>query len=108
MLYEAALRVHGPDIVRAMVHIALNRRLQGSNADGIKMALWLADRAGIFGVIGDPRVTVHDSLGFSQIDDSPIQLQGYAELYHTMETALPLRVPVRVDHAHGASWGECK
>lgn len=105
--YQFALREYGHDIIRAIVHIALNRKLQGSNADGMKMSLWLADRAGVFRVIGDPRITVHDSLGFSQIDDSPPQMQGYSELFHIMETALPLRVPVRVDHKTGANWGEC-
>ncbi|MFZ1074797.1 MAG: DNA polymerase [Minisyncoccia bacterium] len=104
--YHHAIRVYGPMIHRAMTHIALNSRTQGTNADGMKKSMVLAHKAGIFDVTGVPKLTVHDSLSFSVIDDTPIQREAFKELRHIMETALALRVPVRVDSERGPNWGD--
>lgn len=106
--YSHAIRVYGPMVQRAMTHIALNSRTQGTNADGMKRSMVLAHKAGVFDVIGIPKLTVHDSLSFSRRDASPRTLEGFRELKHIMETALPMNVPVRVDFEHGPNWGELK
>ena len=93
-------------VQRAMTHIALNSRTQGTNADGMKKSMVTAHKAGIFDVIGVPKLSVHDSLSFSQRADNAIQREAYAELNHIMETALALRVPVRVDSERGPNWGD--
>lgn len=102
---KAAYMEYGSNIVRARCHIALNRYTQGSNADGLKIAMAAADRDGVFDVIGVPTLTVHDELDFSVIDDSRIQNEAYAHLRYLMENALPLSVPIRVDHGRGPNWG---
>jgi DNA polymerase I-like protein with 3'-5' exonuclease and polymerase domains len=104
--YGHAIREYGTMIQRARCHIALNSRTQGTNADGMKRSMMLAHKAGVFDVTGVPMLTVHDSLGFSRKDDSPLQIEAYRELQHIMETALPLNVPIRVDTATGPNWGD--
>lgn len=99
--YELAIRRYG-HIRRAHTHKGLNRKLQGSAADLIKRALWLAWKQGIFAVTGVPRLTVHDELDFS---DTGTCDEAYVELRRLLETAIPLRVPVKVDEDFGADWG---
>lgn len=104
--YQHALATYGQNIQRARCHTALNSITQGSNADGIKAWMVNADDAGVFDVIGVPLLTVHDALGFSQIDNSPRTLQAFDHLKHLGETALPmLTIPIRVDTARGPNWG---
>ncbi len=103
--YAHAIRTYGPQIQRAMTHIALNTKTQGSNADGVKKAMHVAYKTGVYDVIGVPKITVHDSFGHSQIDRSSAQEEAYKELKRIMETCLPMRVPVRVDVERGPNWG---
>lgn len=102
--YERAILKWG-NIVRAQTHKALNRRLQGSAADMMKMAMIQCYEDGVFDYIGVPRLTVHDELDFSDpggVDD------GFKEMQRIMETALPLKIPVKADGEIGPDWGHVK
>ena len=92
-------------IRRAYTHKALNRKLQGSAADLMKRAMWLCWKDGIFDHIGVPRLTVHDELDFSDFGGVS---DGYKEMKHILETALPLKIPVRADGDIGPDWGHVK
>lgn len=102
--YEQALREYGHAIKRSNDYRGVNYKFQGSNADHIKKWMMDAYNAGIFEVIGVPRITVHDELDFNVIDDSPAQREGYEELRRTFERAIPLRIPVKVDFKRGSNW----
>lgn len=99
---QQAIRHYGV-VQRAHTHKALNRRLQGSAADVMKYGMWRCWEDGIFQETGVPRLTVHDELDFS---DPGGRDEAFQAMQHTLETALPLRVPVRYDHEIGPNWGE--
>lgn len=103
--YKKAIQIYGGNIQRAYTHKALNRKLQGSAADLMKMAMLRCYEDGVFDHIGVPRLTVHDELDFSDfggVDD------GYLEMKRIMETALPLDVPILADGEIGPDWGHVK
>jgi len=102
--YEWALREYG-QIKRAGTHKALNRRLQGSAADLLKKAMWRCWKEGIFDETGVPRLTVHDELDFS---DPGGKDEAFKEMKYIMETAIPLKIPVKVDYEKGDDWGHVK
>lgn len=77
-------------------HKGLNRWVQSSAADMIKVAMVNLYREGIV-----PLVTVHDENGISS--PSPTHALKAARI---MEEAIPLRVPVLVDVEMGPCWGE--
>ncbi len=89
-------------IRRAYTHKALNRRLQGSSADYIKLAMLQCWEDGIFDETGVPRLTVHDELDFS---DAGGKSEAFAEMRHIMQNAYPLRVPMVADGDIGLDWG---
>lgn len=97
----AALRRYG-SVERAFTHKALNRRLQGSAADLMKYTMWRCWEDGVFAETGVPRLTVHDELDFS---DPGGKDAAFAYMQRVMETALPLRVPVRCKAERGPDWG---
>ena len=99
---EEALRRYGTRIRRAHTHKALNRRLQGSAADLMKLAMLKCWEDGIFDETGVPRLTVHDELDFS---DPGGKDAAFREMKHVMETAIPLLVPVKADAEIGPDWG---
>lgn len=101
MPLEKALRLF-KDIQRASTHKALNRKLQGSAADQLKFSMLKCYKDGIFDETGVPRLTVHDELDFS---DEGGHDEAFKEMKHIMETALPLRVPVKVEGEIGPDWG---
>lgn len=104
--YQRALLTYGGNIRRAYTHKALNRRLQGSAADLMKMAMLKCYEDGVFDVTGVPRLTVHDELDFS---DPGGKDEAFLEMKHIMETALPgLKVPVKADGEIGPDWGHVK
>jgi DNA polymerase I-like protein with 3'-5' exonuclease and polymerase domains len=103
--YHLAVRQWGNGIKRAFLHKAINRRLQGSAADLMKVAMWKCWKAGIYNVIGYPRLTVHDECDHSVVDSSPQSNEAYEFMRHTMATAIPLLVPVKLDSKRGANWG---
>lgn len=99
--YEQALLKWG-SIRRAYLHKALNRRLQGSAADLMKVAMWRCWKDGIFDETGVPRLTVHDELDFS---DPGGRDKAFREMKHIMETAIPLSIPVIAECDVGPDWG---
>lgn len=101
--YKLALERYGMYIRRAHTHKALNRKLQGSAADLMKLAMVLCWERGVFDYTGVPGLTVHDELDFSDpggVDDA------FEEVRHIMESCMCLRIPVRADMEVGPSWGE--
>lgn len=101
--HHVARASYGPDIQRAYLHKALNRRLQGSAAELIKKAMLKCYEDGVFNVTGVPRLTVHDELDFS---DEGGHDDAFLEVKHIMETAIPLRIPVKSDYEVGPNWGD--
>lgn len=99
--YEKAILCYG-QMRRAYTHKALNRRLQGSAADLMKKAMWRCWREGVFDATGVPRLTVHDELDFS---DPGGKEEAFKEMQHILETAIPLRVPVKAECEIGPDWG---
>ena len=102
--YANALMKYG-NIKRAYTHKALNRRLQGSAADQMKLAMHRCWRDGIFAETGVPRLTVHDELDFI---DPGGKDEAFREMQHVMETCMTLRVPVKADYEIGPNWGDVK
>lgn len=105
--FDLAVRQYGTDIRRAYTHKALNRRLQGSAADLMKVAMLKCWSDGLFRVTGVPRLTVHDELDFSD-PGTPETDEAFGEVLRTLETCMALRVPVRCDCTAGPNWGACK
>lgn len=103
---DQAIVRYGGKIKRAMSHKALNRRLQGGAADYMKMAMLKCYQDGVFDEIGVPRLTVHDELNFSRKDDS--KMEGWREMQHLMQNAIPMRVPITASPEHGPNWGNVK
>lgn len=106
--YAQALRQWGSFIRLAGLYRAVNYKFQGTEPDIVKSGMLMAYKSGVYQVTGVPRVTVHDELGFSKISDSPEQLEAYAYIRHCMETALTMRVPIKVDSTEGPNWGKAK
>jgi Mesyanzhinovviridae DNA polymerase len=102
--YRDAMEAYGGNIRRAMLHKALNRRLQGSAADLLKTAMLRCWQSGAFAATGVPRLTVHDELDFSDPGTRESR-EGFREVKRILENALPLRVPVIADEEAGADWG---
>lgn len=99
--YEQAILKYG-QIRRAYTHKALNRRLQGSAADMMKMAMWRCYKDGVFAETGIPRLTVHDELDFS---DPGGKDAAFREMRNILENAMPLRIPIKADCDVGPDWG---
>ena len=102
--YEQALLKYG-NIRRAYGHKGLNRKLQGSAADIMKLAMHKCYYDGVFDRIGVPRLTVHDELDFSDpggVDD------GFREMRHILETAIDVGVPLKAEGEFGPDWGHAK
>jgi DNA polymerase-1 len=106
--YQEALYAFGPNIKRAKDYTGIAYKLQSFEADVIKSALVKIYEAGIFEMIGLPKLLVHDEFDFSVIDDSPAMTEAYAEMRRIMENAIPLSIPLKVDFAREANWGKCK
>ena len=106
--YDAACAEWGMyNIERAMLHKALNRKLQGGAADAMKKAMVDAYEAGLFAdsACGTPLLTVHDELDF-EVDDN-CEGAHWVEFKRVMENAIPsMRVPVRMDLSIGDNWGD--
>lgn len=101
--YNQALYRYGGNIRRAYTHKALNRKLQGSAADLMKVAMLRCYEDGVFAETGVPRLTVHDELDFSDPGGKDV---AFNEMRRIMETALPqLKVPIKADGEIGPDWG---
>lgn len=97
----------GKILTRAYTHKALNRLLQGSAADLMKIAMVQIAESGIPDVIGCPLVTVHDELGHS-VPKTLAGIEAMQEVKHIMETCMELRVPIIAEEEMGPNWGEAK
>lgn len=79
-------------------HTGLNRLIQGSSADQTKLAMVIADDAGI-----RMQLQVHDELDLTIWD-----MKEARELNEIMVHAIELNVPTVVDIEVGPNWGEIK
>lgn len=104
--YHAALAEYGPNIRRAYEYRGVNYKFQGSEPDIMKSGMRDCLRSGVFDFTGVPRLTCHDELGFSVIDESPQMNEAYEYITHTMQNAIKLRVPVRLDNGRGPNWAK--
>jgi DNA polymerase I-like protein with 3'-5' exonuclease and polymerase domains len=102
--YDQALEKWGPRIRRSFTHKALNRLLQGSAADLIKMAMVAIHKAGLMEVV-PMLLTVHDELDFS-IEHTQEVKEAVLEIIKLMTGIPGLKVPLLVDAEFGKSWGE--
>lgn len=97
--YDEAVKEFGLPVTRYFLHKVLNRLIQGSSADMIKVAMVLCRRAGYI-----PHMTVHDENVYSVRN-----LKEASEIQRIMvkDTAeyLGLTVPLVVDTEIGKSWG---
>lgn len=100
--YAFAVAQYGK-VRRAYLYRTLNYVLQGSSADQMKKAMVTAYEAGIFDVIGVPRLTVHDELDFSMAEPNE---EAMRELINIMQNVIPLRVPVIAERESGPTWGD--
>lgn len=104
--YEKALATYGSFIKLAFTYRAINYKFQGSEPDLMKQGMLDCWRSGVFDFTGVPRLTVHDELDFSVVDDSPAMQEAFRFIQHTMANAIKLRVPVKVDASTGPNWGK--
>ncbi len=102
--YWQAVQAYPGDLRRAMLHKALNRRLQGSAADMMKLAMLRCWESGVFDVTGVPRLTVHDELDFSDPGGREAE-EGFREVKRILESAMTLKIPVIADAEAGPDWG---
>jgi DNA polymerase-1 len=96
MKYNEAIHEYNGEIKRAFVYKALNKLIQGSAADMTKKAMVDCYKAGYM-----PLLQVHDELVFSVGSKEDI-----AGIVKTMEEAVPLSIPNKVDAEIGVNWGD--
>lgn len=106
--YEQARLKWGNNIRLAYGYRAINYRFQGSEPDIMKSGMRALWNSGVLEYTGVPHVTVHDELGFSRRDSSPIVMQAFEYAQHTLENTIKLRVPLFVDRSEGPTWGKAK
>lgn len=104
--YEQAIEQYGWPLVRSYAYRGVNYKFQGSEPDLMKTAMLKCYQSGVFDVSGVPRITLHDELDFSVKDDTKETREAFDFIKHTMEHAIPLRVPVFADESRGENWGE--
>lgn len=103
--YLPELQSRNPRTKSLGERMALNAPIQGSAADIIKLAMVQVDRA-LEGSLARMVLTVHDELVFEVPEG---QIKKVAERVRgTMESAIDLSVPLKVDVAWGANWAEAK
>jgi DNA polymerase-1 len=104
---ELALKKWGGAVQPAYTYRAFNRLCQGGSADILKKAMVDLEDAGVYAAVGYPLNNVHDELDFS-VPYGKIGDEALGEIRNTMENAVELRVPLRVDMEIGPNWGEVK
>jgi DNA polymerase I-like protein with 3'-5' exonuclease and polymerase domains len=99
----------GNKIKLSMTHKALNKRLQGSAADMMKLAMVNIWESGVLDKGNDITctLTVHDELNGSFVPSARGKA-ALAEIKRLMETAMVLHVPVLTSGSTGANWAEAK
>lgn len=104
--YEQALEKYGKKIKRTGTHKALNRILQGSNADVTKKAMVDIWESGLLKTGNITlALTVHDELDGS-VDPGAAGDKALGQLKEFMASAVNLEVPVQVSTGVGQNWGE--
>ena len=104
---EPGDRTKGGTYKASAKRAAFNMKMQGSEADIIKLSMIKLDhefrKRGLRSRI---LIQVHDSLIF----EVPVHEKAIATVLikKVMESVFPLRVPMKVDIGAGASWGACK
>jgi DNA polymerase I-like protein with 3'-5' exonuclease and polymerase domains len=83
-------------------HKALNRIIQGSSADQVKLAIVQMDRAGVF-----LQLQVHDETDGSYATVNEAKIAGEIMRTCVLDYCEPM-VPFKVDTEYGPSWGELK
>lgn len=102
--YLPELQARNPRVKSLGERMALNAPIQGSAADVMKLAMVKVDA-----MLPDPSrmlLTVHDELIF----EVPVgEVEKVAEaIRETMETAISLDVPLKVEVSHGPNWEAAK
>jgi len=105
--YEQAKAKWGDKIKPSMTHKAMNKRLQGSAADLMKLSMVLLWEGGVFDPGNDITcvLTVHDELNGSFVPSARGEASRQ-EVKRIMETAMPLHIPVYTSGSVGANWAE--
>lgn len=104
--FRAAVNLWGTNIRRAYEYRGVNYKFQGSEPDIMKTGMRDCLRSGVFDYTGVPRLTVHDELDFSVRDESPEMNEALRFVQETMQNAIRLKVPVKVDVSKGPNWGK--
>lgn len=95
--YEQAVDTYGEEVVRAFTHKAMNRLIQGSSGDMLKLAMLKIWRE--TGQV--TQVTIHD-----EVDMSLDSVELAREVDRCVRTSVELQVPLLTDAERGPSWGE--
>lgn len=105
--HDLAVSAYGENVVRARTYTALNRLIQGSAADLMKLAMVKTYESGVYGILGIPGITVHDELDGSMPKTKEAK-KALMETANIMETCLKLEVPIATDVAIGPDWYHVK
>jgi DNA polymerase I-like protein with 3'-5' exonuclease and polymerase domains len=97
-----AVKEYGNHLQRGHSHKGLNRKLQGSAADLMKVAMVECYERGLFKETGVPRLSVHDELDFSCPGDDMRPLYAIKKC---LEESMKLGVPILADLEVGTNWG---
>lgn len=103
-----ALARYGNPLRRAYEYRGVNYKFQGSEPDIMKQGMLNCWKSGVYDVLGVPCATVHDELNFSIEDNTRIYREAMDFAIHTMEQAVKLRIPLKVDEENGETWGGVK
>jgi DNA polymerase-1 len=103
--YIPELRSGNPTVRAAAERMAMNAPIQGSSADMIKLAMVRIDAAlRARGLETRMLLQVHDELVF---ESPPHEIAEVEPLIReSMETAMPLTVPIKVDIKTGTDWSQ--
>lgn len=102
--FKQAVKAYGPNIKRSHLHKGLNYTIQGSAADLMKAAIVKCWKDGVYNEIGVPRLIVHDEKDFSVKDNW--NEEAFSEMKHIMESAIPFKIPIRVEGEWGPNWSQ--
>jgi DNA polymerase I-like protein with 3'-5' exonuclease and polymerase domains len=108
--YDEAVEKWGARNVSVVgAHKALNKKLQGSAADLMKLAMVLCWEAGIFCDENDItcNLTIHDELNGSFVPSERGE-KSRGEVKEIMESAMEIAVPILTAGNTGANWSEAK
>ncbi len=108
--YEEAVAAWGARNISVVgAHKALNKKLQGSAADLMKLAMVMCWEAGIFCEENDItcNLTVHDELNGSFVPSERGE-KSRKEVKEIMENCMEISIPILTAGSTGANWSEAK